>query len=178
MQDSLSKCFLRFCRTNNVAMIPLVMSAICLAIANLPSWRVAVGIAVGVLAYRLLERTFHVQMHTVPHTPFYASHHNHHDNPTPENGVPGLWVMAVYGVISLAVWWAGLPWLAGVWLGVVLMLAWYEWFHFLCHCNYSPKTKYGWQVRVNHNLHHVHDDGAYYEMLFPKRRTKWSEKSE
>lgn len=172
MQDSLAKCFGRFCRTTNVMMIPLVIFAFGWAAHWLMSWRVMVGLSVGVIAYRLLERTFHVRMHTAPNSPFYKTHHAHHDNPSPENGCPEPWVMAMYCLISLVVWWTNLPMFAGVWLGVISMLCWYEWFHFLCHCNYSPKTRYGWQVRVNHNLHHVHDVDGYYEMLFPRRRSK------
>jgi len=172
MQDSLAKCFIRFCRTTNVMMLPLLAMSCWLAIESFPAWRVSLGIVVGVVAYWMLEKTFHVRMHKVESSPFYATHHIHHDHPTPENGCPKLWVMAMYAAITAAVWWLSLPLFSGVWFGILSMLSWYEWFHFLCHCNYSPLTKYGWEVRINHNLHHVHDVDDYYEMLFPKRRTK------
>lgn len=155
---------LRFLRTANV--ILAIAVAICgyqMTLAALP-WTLA-----GIAAYAALERKFHRDMHEVRWSPFHQSHMRHHDKPTPETGVPYLWVQLMY--VALAV--CPLPErLVGVRMGIFACLLAYEWVHFLCHCNYRPKTKMGWRIRVNHLKHHNHDPSSHYEMLFVGKPVK------
>lgn len=158
---------LRFIRSRNVLMLLLFVRAAC----NITlAWQYALGLVVGVLAYCLLETKFHRDMHESKWSPFHQSHKEHHDDPTPETGCPQYWLFAMYFVISGTVTLISRPGLSGFWAGIVIMLLAYEIVHFACHCPYQPKTRWGWRVRINHNLHHRLDDSTYYELLFPKRR--------
>lgn len=160
------KHFIRFCKTKNVLMIPHLIAAYAIA-AQHPYHLAVIGVVLGTIAYRCLERYFHEQMHVNPRSPFYTLHRLHHEDPTPETSVPEYWTFAFYFVTTIAVALAGRPIIAGIWCGVFNMIFWYEWIHFLCHCNYKPKTRYGWEIRINHLLHHNYDWDSHYEMLFP-----------
>jgi hypothetical protein len=50
---------------------------------------------------------------------------------------------------------------------VLVMLSVYEFIHFSCHCNYTPKTWWGWSVRTNHLQHHKLQSADRYAMSFP-----------
>lgn len=126
----------------------------------------AAGVVVGTLSYLALEAYTHRRMHENPHSPFHQSHAAHHANPTPKNGVPELWVFAVYAAILLVAGYLQRPFLSGACLAGLCWLMAYEWIHYLCHCPYTPKTKLGWRIRVNHNKHHRLDDSKFYELLW------------
>lgn len=147
-------------------MIPLLIAAILIALQH-PAYLVVPGFVIGTVFYRMSERYFHVQMHVNPRSPFYMLHTLHHQRPSPETSPPEYWTFAFYFAITISIALAGRPVISGIWLGVFNMLFWYEWIHFLCHCNYRPMTQYGWEIRINHLLHHNHDWDSHYEMLFP-----------
>lgn len=169
-QQSLLSCFIRFCKTTNVLMIPLVGFAIYIATSSSHHILMSVGVAAGVAAYYFLESKFHVDMHVKPLSPFFKTHEHHHENPTPETGCPEPWMFVFYFFVSMTIYSLATPILSGVWCGVAVMLFLYEWCHFLCHCNYKPKTKWGWAIRTNHLKHHNYDDTDFYEMIFVNRR--------
>lgn len=124
------------------------------------------GLVVGTVLYVVLEAYTHRQMHVSPHSPFRNSHAAHHANPTPKSGVPELWVFAVYAAIICVAAYLQRPFLAGACLSALTWLMAYEWIHYLCHCPYTPKTKLGWRIRINHNKHHKLDDSKFYELLW------------
>jgi hypothetical protein len=160
---------LRFIRSRNVLMLAMLALVACDISLT---WQYALGFAVGVLAYRLLETKFHRDMHESRWSPFRGAHKEHHDNPTPETGCPHYWVFAMYFAIDTGVSLISRPGLSGLWAGIFAMLFAYEVVHFVCHCRYRPRTEWGWRVRVNHLLHHRLDDSTRYELLFPKRASK------
>lgn len=159
----------RFLLTLNGFLVPIAGLSIYFLVRTFPEYpeRCVPGLLIGLIGYRCLEWFFHYQMHVDKWSPFYESHHHHHNFPTPETGVPRWWVFVLYTTITLAV--CRFPLFLAIWTGVLLMLCAYEWIHFLCHCNYKPKTKWGWKVRVNHLTHHNLDETTRYELLFPKR---------
>lgn len=169
---TLRSCFVRFCRSRNFWMFPIVGFAGYTATLQIliAPWLTLLGIVLGLLAYRALERHFHVQMHNSRRSPFYRSHGRHHENPTPETGCPEHWLLVVYAAVNPLLLWAQLPITTGIWFSIIFALLVYEWVHFLCHCNYRPKTKLGWKIRTNHLKHHNFDDTQFYEMLFPKTK--------
>lgn len=167
-RQSLTECFVRFCRTRNILLIPLLaLSTVTASLHLSHPARLIGGMLVACLIYYFIEAKLHEGMHSGG--PFHGSHKFHHDNPSPESGVPRPWLFVVYGIITLMVGLLPLPMLAGAWLSTIIMLSGYEWFHFLCHCNYKPMSKIGWRIRVNHLKHHNFDDTSNFEMLFPKR---------
>lgn len=129
------------------------------------------GFLIGILAYTFFEEDMHRWMHTLKHSPFHKSHIRHHDHPSPETGVPDWWVFISYYCITFVMYYFQLKVMLSIWFGILTMLIAYEWVHYLCHCNYKPKTRIGWSIRVNHLLHHKHDSTTRYEMIFlkPKR---------
>jgi Fatty acid hydroxylase superfamily len=161
------KNLVRFARTADLFLIVAV--GICAYQMTLGAWPWAIA---GILGYAIMERKFHRDMHELKWSPFHGSHMRHHDEPTPETGVPYLWVQAMF--IAIAV--CPMPYrLTGFRMGVFACLLAYEWVHFLCHCNYRPKTKMGWRIRVNHLKHHNHDPDNHYGLLFvrkPKAKVK------
>lgn len=166
--SSLSSCFYRFCRTKNVLMIPLVVCSYLIALQH--SFPLSlIGTLLGLSAYIALERYFHAQMHENEKSPFYTLHRIHHRAPSPENGCPEYWTFAFYFFVTLSIYLLHRPIIAGGWFGITYMLFWYEWIHFLCHCNYKPKTKYGWRIRRNHLRHHYVDSNTDHEMLVLKQ---------
>jgi uncharacterized membrane protein (GlpM family) len=99
-------------------------------------------------------------------TPFRKTHDRHHDEPTTETGLPDLWVIADYYLLSVAFVFAT----SGIYTAhatVLVMLSVYEFIHFSCHCNYTPKTWWGWSVRTNHLQHHKLQSADRYAMSFP-----------
>lgn len=132
-------------------------------------WQTTLGTILGMVLDRILEWQFHADMHFSPRTPFFNSHQLHHNDPTPESGVPEWWMFGFYTLVSLTVaLWDG-PFISGLWYGIVTMLFLYEWVHFLCHCPYRFRTAWGQRVRKNHLRHHFVDDQTHMEMLFPPK---------
>ena len=152
---------------NGIGVLTVVVAAIVLPQNN--SW-FGIGLVVGTLLYLILEAYTHRQMHVNPHSPFHHTHAAHHADPTPETGVPELWVFVVYVALLLLAAYLQRPFFSGVYLSALTWLMGYEWVHYLCHCPYTPKTKVGWRIRINHNKHHKLDDARFYELLWvPKK---------
>ena len=135
-----SSAIIRFFSTREVLLVPLWLWKFD------PGWMSLLGVA----AYVLYEARAHKDMHSWG--PFYHTHAKHHDEETPESGVPPWWVFVAFCV----------PW-GAFWFGVFTCLCMYEFVHFLCHCKYRPITTYGWKVRVNHLQHHKLGDR--YELM-------------
>lgn len=121
-----------------------------------------------VLAWPAIEYTAHRWfMHEWIWTPFRSTHDRHHADPTPETGLPDLWVVLMYfansGIFALTT-----PGLFTAHAVVLSMLLWYEFVHYSCHTSYRPRTWWGWAVRANHLGHHSSDHLlGQYSMLFP-----------
>ena len=116
-------------------------------------------------------------LHEWTWTPFRKTHDRHHDEPTTETGLPDTWVIGVYFLNSVlcAFLWPGLYTAHAT---VLVMLSVYEFIHFSCHCNYEPKTWWGWSVRVNHLQHHKLQSADRYAMSLPIVRVKGKENKE
>lgn len=99
-------------------------------------------------------------------TPFKKTHDRHHANPTPETGLPDLWVFIVYHIIPI-IFGIATPILSTISTIVLWMLLLYEFVHYSCHTNYRPNTWIGWAIRANHLGHHNRDASSQYAMLFP-----------
>jgi len=168
-QLSLIRHAIRFCKTLNVLFLPLVFWAL-VEVWVTAGWVLTpIGLVLAVVAYYFSEALTHRQMHLSRWSPFYSSHWIHHQNPTPETGVPKDWLFMIYFLVMAGVSYLERPVVSGMALGLVLMLGTYEWVHFLCHCRYRPKTRWGWRVRINHLQHHNFPTTRY-EMLFLKRK--------
>ena len=166
------KHFVRFCCTLEVLHFPLLAWSASIAYQSFHPLLSPLGFFTGFLAYYFLEVSFHKGMHLHPYSPFYAPHQYHHTHPFPETGVPRWWTFGMYILITLLIAFAFRPFLASTWLGILIMLTVYEWIHFLCHCNYRPRTKWGWKVRINHLQHHNLNPFSRYELLFLKDEKK------
>ena len=162
------KHFFRFCCTLEVLHFPLLLWTSYVAYQTYHPLLSISGFFLGFLAYYLLEVSFHRGMHENPYSPFYGPHQYHHTHPSPETGVPRWWTFGTYGIITLMIAFAFRPLIASTWLAILIMLTTYEWIHFLCHCNYRPRTKWGWRVRINHLQHHNLNSLSRYELLFLK----------
>jgi sterol desaturase/sphingolipid hydroxylase (fatty acid hydroxylase superfamily) len=163
------KHFLRFCSTLEVLHFPLIIWAFYVSKINyLPGYS-EVGTLLGFFIYTILEVPTHRGMHENKWSPFYKPHHQHHNTPSPETGVPKWWMFVFYTVLTGTIQYFALPVISAIWISILLMVTFYEWIHFLCHCRYRPKTKWGWKVRINHLKHHKVDPYKYYEMLFPEK---------
>lgn len=164
----LLSCFIRFCRTREILGLGILgLSYYSLATSH---WLFHLGMVTGTTIYLLVEAHSHERMHKNKSSPFHRTHHEHHLSPTPETGVPEAWVFLMYFTILTLLFIVQRPFASGVWVGVITWLMLYEWIHFLCHCQYKPLTKLGWRIRINHNLHHNHDDTKYYHLLTASKR--------
>ena len=128
----------------------------------------------GLLAFAIvggwpvLEWLFHrYLLHEWTFLDFHRTHTRHHDNPTPDNGLPDTYVIIVYFVITVTLWVFSRVFLMTVNVAVLGMLMLYEFVHFSTHANYKPMTRYGWRVRTNHLRHHNLDETRGFSMLFP-----------
>ncbi len=166
------KHIIRFLSTLEILHIPLILWAGHNVSRSYDSLLTPIGGIIGVIMYIFLEAKTHRGMHVNPYSPFYKSHHEHHDDPTPETGVPKWWTFAFYFAFTYFLTYFQLPLIRGAWFSILIMLTTYEFIHFLCHCNYRPKTKLGWRIRINHLQHHNFDPMSRFEMLFPKKETK------
>jgi hypothetical protein len=124
-----------------------------------------------VLAWIPLEYFFHrYLMHEWIFTPFRHSHDKHHDKPCTETGLPDIWVVVMYCLISL-----GLLFTTGGiytgWATLLSMLLWYEFAHYACHTSYKSKTWWGYAILSNHLQHHM-DRPHRYALLFPIFKVK------
>ena len=123
-----------------------------------------------VSAWPILEWFFHrFLMHEWTLLPFHQTHDRHHRFPSPETGLPDTWIVVTYFILPLMMWSFGLRYLLTLGVTVLAMLVVYEFVHFSCHCNYTPLSRWGWAVRVNHLQHHKLDETTNYAMLFPRR---------
>lgn len=145
-------------------MIPLVLNGAYCAYKTLHPVS-SIGVVLGLLTYSILEKKFHRDMHLQELSPFYKTHEKHHLNPTPETGCPELWMFGFYFFVSLSVFLFNGPFVSSFWFGISCMLFMYEFIHFLCHCPYKPKTRYGRRIKRNHLKHHYVSDRDNYEML-------------
>jgi len=147
------------------------LSAIVAVIARTALWpleaRDLVIAGLIVAAWPTLEYIFHRWVfHEWTWTPFRHTHDRHHDEPTTETGLPDLWVIVMYFASSLLFSFAT-PGIYTAHATVLVMLSVYEFIHFSCHCNYTPKTWWGWSVRTNHLQHHKLKHGDRYAMSLP-----------
>lgn len=171
MQQSLLVCTRRFfVGTYNIVLLFLLAGLTIRASTCDSFFLLIVGLVAGALAYMYSESFAHRRMHT-PGTPFYKSHSEHHLVKTPESGLPRPWLYLVYLMIGAALIALDVQILTGFYLGILAYLTVYEYVHFLCHCNYKPKTRLGWRVRINHLKHHNHNEHQHFELLFLKRRS-------
>jgi hypothetical protein len=125
-----------------------------------------------IAAWPLLEYSAHRWfLHEWTWTPFRKSHDRHHEHPSTDTGLPEPWVIAVYFLNSV-IFAFTLPGLYTAHCSVLAMLSIYEFIHFSCHCNYTPKTWWGWSVRINHLTHHNLDRPSRYAMSLPIVRVR------
>jgi len=125
-----------------------------------------------VLAWPTLEYFFHRWVfHEWNWTPFRKTHDRHHDDPTTETGLPDPWVICLYFAFSVNFAFTT-PGLYTAYCTVLVLLSAYEFIHFSCHCNYTPKTWWGWSVRTNHLQHHHLQSADRYAMSLPILRTQ------
>lgn len=106
-------------------------------------------------------------MHEWRFTGFRFTHDRHHANPTTDTGLPDRWIIAMYWINTFVFPWFDMPRLYTIHTVVLCMLTLYEFSHFSCHCNYQPRTWWGWAVRINHLQHHKLESRDRYALLFP-----------
>ena len=154
----------------------IVLSAVVAVIARILLWPfttrdwVIAGLIVA-LWPRFEYAVHRWLLHEWRWTPFRKTHDRHHDEPTTETGLPDMWVIRVYFLLSIAfafLW----PGLYTAHATVAVMLSVYEFIHFSCHCNYEPKTWLGYAIRVNHLQHHNLQSADRYAMSLPIFRFK------
>lgn len=154
----------------------IVLSAVVAVIARIMLWPfttrdfVIAGLIVSL--WPTFEYVAHRWfLHEWTWTPFRVTHDRHHDEPTTETGLPDTWVICLNFATSIIA--AGtLPGVYTAHATVQVMLSIYEFIHFTCHCNYEPKTWWGWSVRVNHLQHHKLQSADRYAMSLPIFRVK------
>lgn len=154
----------------------IVLSAVVAVVARILLWPfttrdwVIAGLIVSL--WPTFEYVAHrYVLHEWTWTPFRKTHDRHHDEPTTRTGLPDLWVIGVYFVNSLLFVFTA-PGLYTAHATVLVMLSAYEFIHFSCHCNYNPKTWWGWSVRTNHLQHHQLQSADRYAMSLPIFRTQ------
>ena len=106
-------------------------------------------------------------MHRWTFLPIHFTHTRHHNNPTPQNGLPDSWIIIVYNIIPFALFLTPFNNLKTLWASIITLLTIYEFCHFSTHTNYKPTTYLGWAIRLNHLQHHFHDQNKSFAMLFP-----------
>ena len=171
MQGTLTSHTRRFfIGTYNPILVLIIAILACRVLTNSALYFSAFGVIIGALAYMFSEAFAHRYMHQ-PGTIFYRSHTAHHAKKTPESGLPERWLYFAYLGIAIFLVSFNLPILQGVYLGLMVYLTTYEYIHFLCHCNYKPKTRLGWRIRVNHLKHHNHDEQQHFELMFLRKKS-------
>jgi len=105
-------------------------------------------------------------LHEWSWTPFRKTHDRHHANPTTSTGLPDMWVIVLYYINSILLIFTTSG-LYTAYTTILVMLSIYEFIHFSCHCNYTPKTWWGWSVRINHLQHHKLESRDRYAMSLP-----------
>ena len=158
----------------------IVLSAVVAVVARILLWpfttRDWIIAGLIVLAWPTLEYVFHRWVfHEWSWTPFRKTHDRHHDEPTTETGLPDLWVIGDYYLLSVAFAFTT-PGIYTAHATVLVMLSAYEFIHFSCHCNYTPKPWWGWSVRMNHLQHHAIKSGDRYAMSLPIVRVNGNRK--
>jgi hypothetical protein len=123
----------------------------------------------GVGLYYMFESFAHWEMHYNPLSLFRESHRLHHEEPTPENGTPYLWVPMVLLGVGGVLFKLGHAHTLTIMSSVLVCVLAYEYVHFLCHCPYVPKTAWGRRVRINHLQHHGIPHTRF-DMLFVRRK--------
>jgi hypothetical protein len=154
----------------------IVLSALLAVALRIALWSLSLrDLAIAgsiVLAWPTLEYVFHRWFfHEWSWTPFRKTHDRHHDHPTTDTGLPDWWVICMYFVNS-ALFAFTTPGLYTAHCTVLVLLSAYEFIHFSCHCNYTPKTWWGWSVRINHLQHHKLQNADRYAMSLPIFRSK------
>lgn len=149
----------------------IILSAIVAVAIRVSLWSIQTKdwIIVGtiILLWPTLEYVFHRWVfHEWSWTPFRFTHDRHHDNPTTDTGLPDLWVIGMYFVNSILFAFTT-PGIYTAHCTILVMLCMYEFIHFSCHCDYTPKTWWGWSVRINHLQHHKLNRPSRYAMSLP-----------
>jgi H+/Cl- antiporter ClcA len=158
-----------FFGTYNVVFV-IIIIGLAIRVSFNAYWIVSlVGVVGGAVVYMYSEALAHRRMHKSG-TLFFSSHTEHHLKKTPESGLPKPWVYLMYLAIGIVLSSFNLPLAQGFYLGLISYLSLYEYIHFLCHCNYRPKTRLGWRIRVNHLKHHNHDETQHFELMFLKKK--------
>lgn len=152
-------------------------------------WRDLVVLA-GVIGFTpLIEWAIHVLLlHAKPirwrgiHHELLAAreHRAHHEAPAELDGVliPAYALLVFFGVIALTVWALSFPIHAvlggnrlahaATGLGAsYLILAGYEWAHFLIHTPYRPRGRYLRAIWRGHRLHHYKNEGYWFGVTSP-----------
>ena len=156
----------------------MLFSAVVLAlIARLAlgafSWRDLVAVAAMLVIYPFGEWAIHVYfLHSKLDLATTRSHMEHHADPQdlslinfgPAEALAILLVAAPFSVLMtmLLVWPIPGPMhfepFVTELLTAYVLIAWYEWIHFLIHTSYVPRSRWYKRVWRNHRLHHFKNE--------------------
>jgi hypothetical protein len=165
MTDDLHTCFFRFLRTRESILFLLLGVVVYF---NTYTYLSMLGIVIGIVLYVITEKSAHIAMHHNKCNPFYMTHRIHHSTHTPESGIPQWWLFGVYGLVTIISILLHRPFFSGLWIGVLCMLILYEWIHYLYHCDYTPRTRLGNNLRQHHLQHHV-NPSTNFEVIIPTK---------
>lgn len=131
-------------------------------------WLDGLVAAIPVVGWPILEFVVHkYQMHHIP-GPVFDDHHRHHDHPfDARSGITPIEYTGLVLMIGSLFIWLQTPLLASVMVGVLSMLLFYDWIHYLIHTTHKPLTWWGRKVLTNHRAHHFRDDTRFNGLLFP-----------
>jgi len=138
------------------------------------SWRDAAAAAFLTIVYPFGEWAIHVHLlHLKPfplrgrivELPTAAAHREHHEDPhrldlinfSPPEALAILLLAVPVAVAPLAIVFAAGPLLTALLTGYVLV-ALYEWTHFLIHTAHPPRSRYYRSIWRNHRLHHFKNE--------------------
>jgi hypothetical protein len=137
------------------------------------SWRDAAAVAAMLVIYPFGEWAIHVHLlHSKLDLPSTRSHRQHHEAPQrldlinfgPVEALLILLLAAPAGVAVGAAIAALIPGplpfapLVTMLVTAYLLIAFYEWIHFLIHTSYVPRSRYYKRVWRNHRLHHFKNE--------------------
>jgi hypothetical protein len=137
------------------------------------SWRDIAAVAAMIVIYPFGEWAIHVHLlHSRIDLPSTRSHREHHEEPArldlinfgPLEALAILLLAAPAGVALGAAFIALLPGplpfgpLVTMLLTAYLLIAFYEWVHFLIHTAHRPRSRYYRRIWRNHRLHHFKNE--------------------
>jgi sterol desaturase/sphingolipid hydroxylase (fatty acid hydroxylase superfamily) len=182
---SLSDCARAFARFSSPRVLAAFFGAFLAARVLIGgwSWRDAV-VALGLVAAQpFTEWLIHVfLLHSKPRRlgalridlPTARMHRWHHRNPTVLEGVliPGSLIAGFLVPVTVSMWLLSWP-LAltggshvGLWLTLMMvscvLVATYEWCHFLIHTPYRPRSRYYRNIWRSHRLHHFKNENFWF----------------